>query len=96
MRAIAFRTWIPGPAPDDEPPADRFVRAVCETWTGTPADLDAARAVLHAHPDVVVDPAAATVLGDVDRLHVHLRGHHPDAPCGPFGWSLLMYAAYSR
>ena len=96
VRAIADRAWIPGPAPEDEPPAHRFVRAACETWTGTPPDLDVARSVLEAHPDIADDPAAATVLGEIDRLSAHLRDHHPDASCGPFGWSALMYAAYSR
>ena len=39
VRAIAGRTWIPSPPPQDQSPAHRFVRAVCETWTGTAPDL---------------------------------------------------------
>ncbi|MBE7160840.1 MAG: ankyrin repeat domain-containing protein [Williamsia herbipolensis] len=96
VRAIAGRTWIPSPPPQDESPAHRFVRAVCETWTGTAPDLDIARAVLATHPEIADDVAAATVLGDVGRVCEHCRSERPDAPCGPFGWSPLMYAAYSR
>ncbi|MBE7159658.1 MAG: ankyrin repeat domain-containing protein [Williamsia herbipolensis] len=96
VRAIAGRTWIPGPAPDDEPPAHRFVRVVCETWTGTPPDLAVAQEIWASHDELRDDPVVAAVTGDIPAVRERLRGHHPDDPCGPFGWPLLMYVGFAR
>ena len=96
VRAIAGRTWNPSAQHDDEPPAHRFVRGVCETWTGTAPDPVAARQLLRSHPEIAGDPTVAAVTGDTAALREHLRTHDPDEACGPIGWSLLMYVAYSR
>ncbi|MCP2194730.1 ankyrin repeat domain-containing protein [Williamsia deligens] len=96
VRAIADRTWTPTPHTADEPPEHAFVRAACETWTGTPPDLAAAEAIRAGHPDIGHDPAVAAITGDVATVRDHLTTHEADAACGPFGWPMLMYLAYSR
>ncbi len=80
-------------------PQDRF----CATATLRYDDADApprwqaAAGLLTGQPDLVGRHIwAAAAAADPDALRHHLRTAAPDAKGGPYGWSPLLYLAYSR
>jgi Ankyrin repeats (many copies) len=80
--------------------ADRFCALASLRYddTDAPPRWQAAGDLLAAHPDVVRHHVwAASTAADADALGEHLEnGGVADAAGGPFGWTPLMYLAYSR
>lgn len=98
--AIAGRTWVFAPEPGDQPAADRFLRRACVSWDADDR-VDPAMALrfLRDHPELPsTSLAVAAACGDVVQVARHLaaRPASAAAPTGPYGWSPLMYATYSR
>jgi hypothetical protein len=99
VEVIREHTWsLPGPAPDEDPAA-RFVRlAVLNFNDDVPARRAQARALLAGHPQLPAgDLAAAAAAADPAAVEAFLAD--PGAAgrrCGPYGWSPLLYLAYSR
>ena len=86
------------PAPADELPADRFLRAAVLTFSDadSPTRRAAAADLLIDHPDLATTSlGAAAAIGDVDAVRALLAAGAP-LTGGPFGWSALMYQAYAR
>jgi hypothetical protein len=80
--------------------SDRFCALASLRYdeTDAPPRWQAAGDLLAAHPDVVREHVwAASTAADVNALAEHLRNPGlADARGGPFGWTPLMYLAYSR
>lgn len=81
-------------------PADRFCALASLRYddTDAPPRWRAAGELLAARPDVVRQHVwAASTAADVNALQEHLvNAAVADAAGGPFGWTPLMYLAYSR
>jgi hypothetical protein len=78
---------------------DEFIVAACVPRAAhASGTLDAADAILAAHPEVARDPYAAAILGDAERV----RGMIADDPGratvrgGPNGWDALTYLCFSQ
>jgi hypothetical protein len=97
VEVINARSWTLPEPQADESVADRFLRLACLNY----ADDDPARRVeaarlLASHPRLPTEHAGvAAACADVDSLR-GLLGADPNAACGPFGWSPLLYQAYAR
>lgn len=80
--------------------ADRFCALASLRYddTDAPPRWQAAGDLLAEHPDVVRHHVwAAATAADMDAIGEHLEnGGVADAAGGPFGWTPLMYLAYSR
>lgn len=101
VEIVNARSWTPDrPAPDDEPPADRFLRLAVNGYSSEAvADPGAAAALLAEHPDLrttsLAVAAACTSDDDVERL-LAADPAAARATTGPYGWSPLLYQAYAR
>ena len=96
---VTARTWNPAAAASDtEPPADRFLRLVCLTYSDDPrADLAAAAQLLNEHPQLSSETiATAAACADVEQVRRFLAAESATAPTGPHGWAPLLYQAYAR
>jgi ankyrin repeat protein len=101
VQVVTDRAWLPGrPAPDNEPPADRFLRLACLTYSrDEPAARAAAAQLLTEHPDLPGQSLfVASACADFREVRRHLAGRPDGATVtgGPHGWSPLLYQAYAR
>ena len=104
VEQIQALTWPPTARTPDAgeaaaaSPADLVVRLSCLTWGDAELDPAAAERVLASDPDLPASSfAVAAVVADKAAVEQHLRrGAQVNAPCGPLGWSPLMYLTYSR
>ena len=101
IEVITARSWDPDvPPPAGEPPADRFLRLACLSYShDEAADADAAARLLADHPQLPeLSLPVAAACADVARVRRHLAADPAlaSAPAGPHGWSPLLYQAYSR
>ncbi|HEY2506855.1 MAG TPA: ankyrin repeat domain-containing protein [Streptosporangiaceae bacterium] len=101
VQVIEARNWNPDAArPAEEPPADRFLRMTCLTYSNNEtADIASAAQLLADHPDLPEQSlAVAAACADVDQVRRHLAGDPSlaSAITGPHGWSPLLYQAYAR
>jgi hypothetical protein len=100
VEAIRARTWVLPPADPQEDEADRFLRMAVTTFSDDgPTDVDGALAQLRAQPDLPARSlAVAAVCADMARVRAQLSAAPGIASraAGPYGWSPLMYLAYSR
>jgi len=82
------------------PPADRFLRLACLTYSDDErADRAAAAQLLAQHPDLPGrDLFVAAACADAVQLRRHLavRPSAATGTGGPHGWSPLLYQAYAR
>jgi ankyrin repeat protein len=103
VEIVTAKAWTPGPPPDDEPRADRFLRLACLTYSddGT-ADRVAAAQLLAGHPELprqnLFTAAACADVAEVRRqLSAGAAGPAgAGVTGGPYGWSPLLYQAYAR
>ncbi|MBI3228411.1 MAG: hypothetical protein HYZ39_25515 [Mycolicibacterium cosmeticum] len=90
----------PGSVDEDALPLpDLFCAMAALRYDGAdaPPRWQAAAELLTGQPDLVGGHIwAAAAAADPDALRYHLRTGAPDAKGGPYGWSPLMYLAYSR
>jgi hypothetical protein len=97
---IAARSWTPDQAgPDDEPPTDRFLRAVCVTFQPGDSAQGEATQLLLDHPELPSRSlAVAAACADVAAVQRFLAADPASARAssGPYNWSPLLYLAYAR
>jgi ankyrin repeat protein len=100
VQIVTARAWTPGPPPDDEPLADRFLRLACLTYSDDEtADRVAAAQLLAEHPGLPRQNLfTAAACADVAEVRHQLAGRPGGASVtgGPYGWSPLLYQAYAR
>ena len=100
VEALVDRTWTHEPPAAEESVADTFLRRACLNYDrDAAADRVEAATLLERHPELAATSAAtAAVTGDVQALAATLAGDRQaaNAPAGPYGWTPLMYVAYSR
>jgi ankyrin repeat protein len=100
VQIVTARAWVPGPAPDDEPRPDRFLRLSCLAGNGDQAaDRAAATALLAGDPSLTAASIhVAAACADVAQVRRLLAAHKSLATQtgGPHGWSPLLYQAYAR
>ncbi len=101
VQVVTSRAWAPGqPAPEHEPPADRFLRLACLNYSDDePADRAGAAQLLAEHPELPAQNlfvAAACAEGPEVRRHLAGRQATAGVTGGPHGWSPLLYQAYAR
>lgn len=95
VEVINERTWVlPAPAACQSP-ADAFLRAACLNYADDdPVNRARANDIRVSTPDIGVAAARADT-ATVDALLTR-DPTLATTPCGPFGWSPLMYQAYAR
>jgi ankyrin repeat protein len=100
VEIVTARAWTPGQPPDGEPLADRFLRLACLTYSDDEtADRVAAAQLLAEHPELPRQNLfAAAACADVAEVRRQLAGRAAGASVtgGPYGWSPLLYQAYTR
>ena len=100
VQIVTARAWTPGPAPEGEPLADRFLRLACLTYSDDEtADRVAAAQLLAEHPELPRQNLfTAAACADVAEVRRQLAGRPAGATVtgGPYGWSPLLYQAYAR
>jgi hypothetical protein len=100
LKVAAGLSVDPGAVEEDAlAPPDRFCALASLRYDAddAPPRWRAAADLLAARPELVRDHIwAAAAAADPDALRYHLRTTQPTARGGPYGWSPLMYLAYSR
>ncbi|MFC1411691.1 ankyrin repeat domain-containing protein [Streptacidiphilus sp. N1-12] len=104
LDTITRYRWDPADAKADtsaEPPADRFARLACLSYTDAdgPDRWDEAARLLAEHSALVDrSPWAAAAAADLDALRRHLAADPATATRrgGPNGWTPLFHLVYSR
>ena len=100
VEIVTARAWSPGPPPDGEPLADRFLRLACLTYSDDEtADRVAAAQLLAEHPELPRQNLfVAAACADAAEVRRQLAGRPAGASVtgGPYGWSPLLYQAYAR
>jgi ankyrin repeat protein len=100
VEIVTARAWSPGPPPDGEPLADRFLRLACLTYSDDEtADRVAAAQLLAEHTELPRQNLfVAAACADVAEVRRQLAGGPAGASVtgGPYGWSPLLYQAYAR
>ena len=100
VQIVTARAWAPGPPPEGESLADRFLRLACLTYSGDQAaDRVGAARLLAEHPGLPRHSLfTAAACADTAEVRRHLAGRPAGANVtgGPHGWSPLLYQAYAR
>ena len=100
VEIVTARAWSPGPPPDGEPLADRFLRLACLTYSDDEtADRVTAAQLLAEHPELPRQNLfVAAACADAAEVRRQLAGRPAGASVtgGPYGWSPLLYQAYAR